>query len=106
MPWEVTGDGCACVQGGLSVSNVNAGARIVPGKCESYRQEGGNASSFQGKAGGDQLDGWRSIGMNCFYTIALRKGLNIFQRKGLNKAICVSEESLMKSCNEIFNGIL
>lgn len=70
------------MQGGLSVSNVSAGIRIVPGKCESYRQEGDNASAFQGKARGDQLDGWRSVGMNCFNTIALGKGLNVFQRKG------------------------
>lgn len=81
------------MEGGLSASSVNAGVKIVPGKCASYRQEGGNASAFQEKAGGDQLDGWRSVGMNCFNTIALRRGLNVFQRKGKNKAICISEES-------------
>lgn len=87
------------MQGGLSVSNINAGIRIAPGKCESYRQERGNASAFQGKAGGDQLDGWRSVGMNCFNTVALRRGLNVFQRKGRNKAICISEDSSNGDCS-------
>lgn len=55
--WGLTGDGCAHVQGGLGVSSVSDGVRMVAGEHESYQQEGSNDLCFPGE-GRRRPAGW------------------------------------------------
>lgn len=62
--WRCTSGKCACVQGGLGESNVDVGVRRVHVEDGSYQQEDSNEICLQGEAGGDQLGGLRTTGMN------------------------------------------